>query len=148
VSYPVENHFCRWAEVPCVKVSGSTRPWALFWMRSSPTEPAASRASAMSVLVKGLLKNPVCTACLGELLLPVLLNAVDHADDAAVLRLVGVGARTALRRQVPRGRGAATTAADDVTRVDPEDQCGDQADQADRATAEGHAAERQPPSAP
>src|SRR6201993_2712797 len=46
---PVLNHCARWAEVPCVNLSGITRPVACFWRRSSPTAAAALIADAMSL---------------------------------------------------------------------------------------------------
>jgi hypothetical protein len=81
----------------------------------------------------------------GEVLLPVRLDAVDHADDAAVLRLVGIGAGTAFGREAARRRcatAAGLAAADELAGVDPEDHGDDQRQEADRSAADGHAAYR------
>jgi hypothetical protein len=59
--YPVENQCWRCVADPWVHVSGSTRPVAARWMRSSPTAAAASRPSAMSLGVISLTR-PVSTA--------------------------------------------------------------------------------------
>ncbi len=49
-SNPRLNQCARWAEVPCVKVSGLTRPVAIRCSRSSPTAAAAFRAASTSLL--------------------------------------------------------------------------------------------------
>ena len=46
---PVLNHETRCAEVPCVNLSGITRPVACFCSRSSPTAAAALMAEATSL---------------------------------------------------------------------------------------------------
>lgn len=45
---PVANHFCRWAELPWVKLSGLTRPVLWPCRVLLPMRPAALRASSMS----------------------------------------------------------------------------------------------------
>jgi hypothetical protein len=54
------------------------------------------------VAVNDRLGRPVLLATLGELARPELLDAVDVADDAAVLLLVGIGTGGALPRMLDR----------------------------------------------
>src|SRR5581483_4991373 len=99
----------------------------------------------------------VALAALGEVVLPVLLDAVHVADDATVLVGVGVGARAALLRQrraaapavhLPIRRRAGRATADEVAGIDAEEERNDQHDQADAATADHQAAATEAAAAP